>query len=133
MARTAASSHFSDLISNKIDKWDPKTKQVTTYLATSGRARTSPTPSRNSATARIMCRSVERSDHRQAGPAGVRGDGSGQVVRREADGKLTVLADKYEGYHLNAPNDLVIKSNGDIYFTDIRANTKSTDFYPPEA
>jgi gluconolactonase len=58
--------------------------------------------------------------------------GSGQVVRREADGKLTVLADKYEGYHLNAPNDLVIKSNGDIYFTDIRANTKSTDFYPPE-
>jgi gluconolactonase len=42
--------------------------------------------------------------------------GSGQVVRREADGKLTVLADKYEGYHLNAPNDLVIKSNGDHLF-----------------
>jgi gluconolactonase len=53
-------------------------------------------------------------------------------VRREKDGKLTLLADKFGGYHLNAPNDLVIKSNGDIYFTDIRALTKSSDFTPPD-
>jgi gluconolactonase len=58
--------------------------------------------------------------------------GSGQIVRREADGKLTVLADKYEGHHLNAPNDLVIKSDGAIYFTDIRKDTVTKDQNPPE-
>ncbi|HJZ93211.1 MAG TPA: SMP-30/gluconolactonase/LRE family protein [Gemmataceae bacterium] len=34
------------------------------------------------------------------------------------DGKFVTLADKYDGKRLNSPNDLVIKSNGDIYFTD---------------
>jgi gluconolactonase len=34
------------------------------------------------------------------------------------DGKFVTLADKYMGKRLNSPNDLAIKSNGDIYFTD---------------
>lgn len=34
------------------------------------------------------------------------------------DGKFVTLVDKYQGKRLNSPNDLVIKSNGDIYFTD---------------
>ncbi|HKA07209.1 MAG TPA: SMP-30/gluconolactonase/LRE family protein [Gemmataceae bacterium] len=34
------------------------------------------------------------------------------------DGKFVTLADRYDGKRLNSPNDLVIKSNGDIYFTD---------------
>ena len=38
--------------------------------------------------------------------------------RLEADGSKTVLADRYDGRRLNSPNDLVCRSNGDIYFTD---------------
>jgi gluconolactonase len=44
--------------------------------------------------------------------------GNGQLVRREKDGKLTVLAAKFEGKRLNSPNDVVVKSDGAIYFTD---------------
>ena len=44
--------------------------------------------------------------------------GDRRVVRQEKDGKLSVLADRYEGKRLNSPNDIVVKSNGDIYFTD---------------
>jgi len=41
-----------------------------------------------------------------------------RVTRTEKDGKITVLADKYEGKRLNSPNDVVVKSDGTIYFTD---------------
>jgi gluconolactonase len=45
--------------------------------------------------------------------------GERRVYRLEADGKTkTTLADKYDGKRLNSPNDLVYKSNGDLYFTD---------------
>jgi gluconolactonase len=44
--------------------------------------------------------------------------GDRRVVRQEKDGKLTVIADRYEGKRFNSPNDIVVKSNGDIYFTD---------------
>lgn len=40
------------------------------------------------------------------------------VYRLEADGTRTVLADRFEGKRFNGPNDLVVASNGDIYFTD---------------
>ncbi|MDP1954972.1 MAG: SMP-30/gluconolactonase/LRE family protein [Polaromonas sp.] len=41
-----------------------------------------------------------------------------RVVRFEKDGKLTVLADSFEGKKLNAPNDVVVKSDDSIWFTD---------------
>ncbi|RCS22647.1 SMP-30/gluconolactonase/LRE family protein [Phyllobacterium salinisoli] len=41
-----------------------------------------------------------------------------RVVRTEKDGAITVLADKFEGKRLNAPNDVVVKSDGTIWFTD---------------
>jgi gluconolactonase len=44
--------------------------------------------------------------------------GDRRIVRREADGRFTVLADRYEGSRLNSPNDLVFRSNGELYFTD---------------
>ncbi|HEY1379122.1 MAG TPA: SMP-30/gluconolactonase/LRE family protein [Gemmataceae bacterium] len=44
--------------------------------------------------------------------------GDRRVVRQEKDGKLTVLADRYQGKRFNSPNDLCVRSNGDIYFTD---------------
>jgi len=40
------------------------------------------------------------------------------VSRTEFDGKRTVLADRYDGKRLNSPNDVVVKSNGSIWFTD---------------
>ena len=44
--------------------------------------------------------------------------GNRRIVRREPDGRFTVLADRYQGKRLNSPNDLVYRSNGDLYFTD---------------
>jgi len=45
--------------------------------------------------------------------------GNRRVVRlNEKDSTKTVLADRYEGRRLNSPNDLVYRSNGDLYFTD---------------
>lgn len=41
-----------------------------------------------------------------------------RVVRTEKDGSLTVLADRFEGKRLNAPNDVVVKSDDSIWFTD---------------
>ena len=40
------------------------------------------------------------------------------VTRTEYDGKITVLADRFEGKRFNAPNDVVCKSDGSIWFTD---------------
>ena len=39
-------------------------------------------------------------------------------VSKFVDGKFVTLVDKHDGKRLNSPNDLAIKSNGDIYFTD---------------
>lgn len=39
-------------------------------------------------------------------------------VAKWVDGKFVTLADRYEGRRLNSPNDLAIRSNGDVYFTD---------------
>lgn len=44
--------------------------------------------------------------------------GNRRVVRLEADGSETVLADRYQGKRLNSPNDLVYRSDGTLYFTD---------------
>ncbi len=44
--------------------------------------------------------------------------GNRRVVRYEHDGSVTVLADKWQGKPLNAPNDVVVHPNGDTWFTD---------------
>ncbi|MHB1457272.1 MAG: SMP-30/gluconolactonase/LRE family protein [Armatimonadota bacterium] len=44
--------------------------------------------------------------------------GNRRVTRVELDGSMTVLADKYNGRRFNSPNDVVVKSDGSIYFTD---------------
>ncbi|MEY2443860.1 MAG: gluconolactonase [Ilumatobacteraceae bacterium] len=41
-----------------------------------------------------------------------------QVTRTEHDGSITVLADRYEGKRLNSPNDVVVRSDDSIWFTD---------------
>ncbi len=44
--------------------------------------------------------------------------GARAVVRTEPDGKITTIADSYQGKNLNSPNDVVVKSDGSIWFTD---------------
>ncbi len=44
--------------------------------------------------------------------------GMRRIARIESDGTETVLADNYQGKRLNSPNDLVLKSDGSVYFTD---------------
>jgi len=40
------------------------------------------------------------------------------VTRTEHDGSLTVIADRFEGRRFNSPNDVVVRSDGSIWFTD---------------
>jgi gluconolactonase len=67
-------------------------------------------------------------DYRQPGSNGLALDpqgrltidqhGNRRVVRLEADGRETVVADRFEGRRLNSPNDLVYRSDGALAFTD---------------
>jgi len=41
-----------------------------------------------------------------------------RVVRIDADGSVTVIANGYQGKRIGRPNDVVVKSDGSIYFTD---------------
>jgi len=56
-----------------------------------------------------------------------------RVVRMDKKGNLQVLADKWDGKRLNAPNDIVIRKDGHVYFTDPafgnQADTRELDFY----
>jgi len=44
--------------------------------------------------------------------------GTRRVTRTEADGTTTVIADQYQGKRLNSPNDVIVKSDNTIWFTD---------------
>lgn len=56
-----------------------------------------------------------------------------RVVRTKKDGGLEVLAEKFEGKRLNAPNDIVVRKDGNIWFTDpafgAQDETRDLDFY----
>ena len=49
-----------------------------------------------------------------------------RLVRIEKDGRLTVLADRYEGKRLNSPNDLTVDRRGNIFFTDPRYSKRES-------
>ena len=44
--------------------------------------------------------------------------GGRRVSRTEHDGSMTVVADRFEGKRLNSPNDVVVRSDGSVWFTD---------------
>ena len=44
--------------------------------------------------------------------------GNRRVTRTEPNGRLTILADRFEDRRLNRPNDVVVRSDGSVYFTD---------------
>lgn len=52
------------------------------------------------------------------------------IARIEKDGSRTVLADRFEGKRFNGPNDLVVKSNGALYFTDFAGGMRGRDKSP---
>ncbi len=78
-----------------------------------------------------------------AGPSGNAFDSSGRlvscqtrarrVVRYDRKGSVEVLAERWEGKRLNAPNDLAVRKDGHIYFTDpafgYQQDTRELDFY----
>jgi gluconolactonase len=57
-----------------------------------------------------------------------------RVTRSDSAGKVEVLADRWEGKRLNAPNDIVVRRDGNVYFTDPafgadQTDTRELDFY----
>ena len=56
-----------------------------------------------------------------------------RVTRTEKKGAIDVLADKYDGKKLNSPNDIVVRKDGNVYFTDpafgSAAGTRELSFY----
>lgn len=56
-----------------------------------------------------------------------------RVSRTEKDGRVITLADRYQGKRLNSPNDIVVRSDGSIYFTDppygIQKDQEELGFY----
>jgi gluconolactonase len=100
---------FSDIPSNSVYKWE-EGKGVSLFLRPSGYTGSSPfegkEPGSNGLAFDVAGRLV-LAQH-----------GDRRVARLEKDGRLTVLAERYQGRRINSPNDLVFKSNGDLYFTD---------------
>ncbi|KAI3595192.1 Gluconolactonase [Cupriavidus necator H850] len=89
---------WSDIPNNRMMKWEEETGAVSVYRQPSGYANGN---TRDRQGRLITC------EH-----------GGRRVVRTEYDGSLTVLIDSFEGKRLNSPNDVVVKSDGSIWFTD---------------
>ena len=100
---------FSDIPNNRIMKWTPD-GQVTEFRKPSGLDATEwPEGAFVGSNGLILDKD---------GNLVICEHGNGRVTRLEKDGKLTVLAAKYQGKRLNSPNDAVYKSDGSLYFTD---------------
>ncbi len=58
---------------------------------------------------------------------------SRRVTRTDKKGKVEVLADRWQGKRFNAPNDLAVRKEGDVYFTDPafgnQQDTRELDFF----
>ena len=98
---------FSDCHANGIMKWDPSTCAASLYRAVSGFS--------NGLTFDRQGRliAVEYGMHR--------------ITRMGKDGSISVLASEYQGKRLNTTNDVVVKSDGSIYFTDPPYGVKPED------
>jgi gluconolactonase len=101
---------FSDPNTNTIYRYNPKNHNVTVYISHSGYS------------------GADIGDYGQPGSNGLAIDkegrlivaqhGNRRVVRHEKKGPVTILSDNYYGKKLNSPNDVVLKSDGSVYFTD---------------
>jgi len=101
---------FSDPNTNTIYRYDPITKNISVYISHSGYT------------------GVDIGEYGQPGSNGLAIDkdgrliidqhGNRRVIRIEKKGPVTILADKFDRKRFNSPNDIVLKSDGVIYFTD---------------
>jgi gluconolactonase len=89
---------WSDIPNDRILKWDESTGAVSVFRQPSGFANGN---TRDRQGRLLTCQHGER-----------------RVLRTEYDGSLTVLADAYQGKRLNSPNDLVVKRDGTVWFSD---------------
>ena len=89
---------WSDIPNNRVLRWEEETGQVSIFRKPSGNANGH---TRDRQGRIIAC------EH-----------GGRRVIRYEYDGAITVIADSYQGKRLNSPNDVVVKSDGSIWFTD---------------
>jgi gluconolactonase len=88
----------SDIPNNRIIKWEEETGAVSMFRKPSNFANGN---TRDRQGRLVTC------EH-----------GGRRMTRTEYDGTITVLMDKFEGKRLNSPNDVVVKSDGSIWFTD---------------
>ncbi len=89
---------FSDIPNDRMMRFDEETGAVSVFRK----------PSNNS-----NGNTVDRQGRLVTAEHGAR-----RVTRTEHDGSITVIADRFEGKRLNSPNDVVVKSDGSIWFTD---------------
>jgi gluconolactonase len=88
---------WSDIPNNRMLRWTPETG-VSTFRAESNNSNGN---TRDRQGRLITCEHLTR-----------------RVTRTEPDGSITVIADKYKGKRLNSPNDVVVKSDDSIWFSD---------------
>jgi gluconolactonase len=100
---------FSDIPNNAIMQWTPDGK-VSVFMKPSGYRGSAPFKGPESGSNGLTLD--------KQGRLTIAEHANRRVTLREKDGRLTVLAEKYEGKRLNSPNDLVWKSDGSLYFTD---------------
>jgi gluconolactonase len=91
---------FSDVPSSRMYRWDEETGAVTVFRANSTYSNGN---TRDREGRLLTC------EH-----------GTRRVTRTELDGSITVLAERWQGKRFNSPNDVVVKSDGTIWFTDPR-------------
>jgi len=91
---------WSDIPNSRIMRWDEETGATSVYRKPSNYA--------NGNTRDRQGRLVTAEHGRR-------------VTRTEYDGRITVLIDRFEGKPLNSPNDIVVKSDDSIWFTDMNA------------
>ena len=89
---------WSDIPNNRMMRWDETDGSVSVFRAP---ANNSNGNTRDAQGRLITCEHLAR-----------------RVTRTEFDGSITVLADRFEGKRFNSPNDVVVKSDGSIWFTD---------------
>lgn len=100
---------FTDIPANAVYKWQ-EGDGLSLFLKPSGYTGSAPFPGREPGANGLTFDSAGRlvlAEH-----------GDRRVARLESDGRKTTLAARYQGRRLNSPNDLVYRSNGDLYFTD---------------
>jgi gluconolactonase len=89
---------WSDIPNNRMLKWEEETGQVSVFRKPSNYANGN---TRDRQGRLVTC------EH-----------GGRRVTRTEYDGSIKVILDRYDGKPLNSPNDVVVKSDGSIWFTD---------------